>query len=146
MRKPHNPNHPAIHSRLVLPPRNPKRWVASRKARVVAAVLAGDITAEAACRRYSLGPDELQQWITAFRHIGELGLRAGRRGPDAKPRFQTRFEVVPEGATWMVVDLETARPAIAEDVALNGLMLREATALANALNYLHRTLWKAVRQ
>jgi transposase-like protein len=130
---------------MVLPPGDVGRWVASRKAQVVAAILTGAITVEDACTRYSLGEDELQQWIAAFRDVGEDGLRSRRHRREYKTRYQQRFEVAPEGATWMVVDLETRRTAIAEDVALNGLMLREAVALAEALNFLHRRLWKAVR-
>src|SRR5215472_11492303 len=42
-----------------LPPPTTKRWVARRKAAVVAAVLAGVITVEEACRRYQLSEEEL---------------------------------------------------------------------------------------
>jgi Protein of unknown function (DUF1153) len=41
-----------IRSMTELPPLNTRRWVARRKAAVVAAVLSGMITLEEACRRY----------------------------------------------------------------------------------------------
>ena len=45
-----------------LPPPNTRRWVIRRKAAVVAAVRAGDITLEEACRRYQLSEAEFLSW------------------------------------------------------------------------------------
>ncbi|MBV9374086.1 MAG: DUF1153 domain-containing protein [Alphaproteobacteria bacterium] len=67
-----------------LPPPNTKRWVARRKAAVLAALREGAITLEEACRRYELSEEELQSWQRAFDAHGLPGLRAtrlqGRRG------------------------------------------------------------------
>jgi transposase-like protein len=59
-----------------LPPPNTRRWVARRKAAVVAAVSSGMITVEDACRRYQMSEEEFFAWRRAFEHSGLLGLRA----------------------------------------------------------------------
>ena len=59
-----------------LPPANTKRWVARRKAAVVAAVLNGKITLGEACRRYQLSEEEFLTWQRAFEAHGLHGLRA----------------------------------------------------------------------
>ena len=68
-----------------LPPPNTKRWVIRRKAAVVAAVRASEITVEEACRRYQLSEEEFFAWQRAFETHGLAGLRATRvqqyRGP-----------------------------------------------------------------
>ena len=61
-----------------LPSPNTRRWVARRKAAVVAAVSSGMITLEEACRRYHMSEEELLAWQCAFENYGILGLRAGR--------------------------------------------------------------------
>lgn len=61
-----------------LPPRNTTRWVARRKAEVVAGVRAGLITLEEACRRYALSLDEFLSWQQMFDEHGLRGLRATR--------------------------------------------------------------------
>jgi transposase-like protein len=65
--------------RNVLPPPNTRRWVASRKAAVVAAVSSGMITIEDACRRYQMSEEELLAWQRAFETYGIAGLRQKRR-------------------------------------------------------------------
>lgn len=62
----------------VLPPPNTKRWVVRRKAAVVAAVRAGVITFEEACRRYQLSEEEFLAWQRAFEAYGLRGLRTTR--------------------------------------------------------------------
>ena len=59
-----------------LPPPNTKRWVARRKAAVLAALHSGAITIEEACRRYALSEEELHAWQRAFDAHGLSGLRA----------------------------------------------------------------------
>ena len=59
----------------LLPPTT-KRWVARRKAAVVAAVLAGVITIEEACCRYQLSEEEFLAWQRAFEAHGLRGLSA----------------------------------------------------------------------
>ncbi|HEU0223562.1 MAG TPA: DUF1153 domain-containing protein [Paracoccaceae bacterium] len=62
-------------SRADLPPADTKRWVARRKAAVVAAVNGGLISAEEACRRYSLSMEELDSWRQAVAKHGARALR-----------------------------------------------------------------------
>ncbi len=59
-----------------LPPADTSRWVASRKAEVVAGVRAGLISLEEACRRYSLSVDEFLSWRRRLDEHGLDGLRA----------------------------------------------------------------------
>ena len=61
-----------------LPPANTNRWVARRKAAVVAALSSGALTMEEACRRYALSKEELLDWQRAFEAHGLPGLRAAR--------------------------------------------------------------------
>ncbi len=61
-----------------LPPRDTKRWVASRKAAVVAAVRERLITPEEACARYALTREELESWRIALDEHGVGALRATR--------------------------------------------------------------------
>jgi hypothetical protein len=61
-----------------LPPPDTDRWVARRKAAVLAALRRRDITMEEACRRYALSEEELLAWQRAFDVHGLPGLRATR--------------------------------------------------------------------
>ncbi len=61
-----------------LPPVETKRWVASRKAAVVAAIRQNIITEEEACRRYGLSMEELESWRSALEEYGVGALRATR--------------------------------------------------------------------
>ena len=61
-----------------LPPPN-TRWVMRRKADLLAAVNAGLISSEEACRRYALSADELANWKVAMDRFGLRGLRASGR-------------------------------------------------------------------
>jgi hypothetical protein len=54
------------------------RWVARRKAQVVAAVNGGLLTAGDACGRYRLTPEELTSWQNAYRRYGMRGLLTTR--------------------------------------------------------------------
>ena len=60
------------------PPLNPRRWTIRRKASVLAAVQAGNITPEEACLLYELSEEELASWQRAFEAHGLAGLRATR--------------------------------------------------------------------
>ena len=70
-----------------LPPSSTRRWVARRKAQVVAAVHAGLLTLDQACQRYSLSMDEFLAWQHAFTANGIRGLRAtkGKEAAEAVP-------------------------------------------------------------
>lgn len=61
-----------------LPPPNTKRWVVRRKAEVVAAVRAGLISLEDACKRYTLSVEEFASWQQLVEQYGVRGLRATR--------------------------------------------------------------------
>lgn len=59
-----------------LPTPGNERWVAGRKANVVAAVRGGLITLEEVCSRYRLTPEEFLSWRRSIDKHGMLGLRA----------------------------------------------------------------------
>ena len=61
-----------------LPPANTKRWVARRKAQVVAGVRAGLMTLEDACTRYTLTVEEFLSWADSVDRHGIRGLRVTR--------------------------------------------------------------------
>lgn len=61
-------------TRADLPPIETRRWVASRKARVVRAVAHGLLTRHDAIERYSLSEEEFSLWETAIDRHGEKGL------------------------------------------------------------------------
>ena len=61
-----------------LPPVDTKRWVASRKAAVVAAIRERLLSEEEACKRYGLSREELESWRTALDEHGVGALRATR--------------------------------------------------------------------
>jgi hypothetical protein len=61
-----------------LPPPETQRWVARRKAEVVAAVRAGLLNLEEACTRYNLSTEEFMGWEAAIEKHGLGGLRVTR--------------------------------------------------------------------
>ena len=61
-----------------LPPPGTKRWVARRKAEVVAGVHRGLITLDEACRRYHLSCNEFHSWQRLLETHGLQGLRTTR--------------------------------------------------------------------
>jgi transposase-like protein len=61
-----------------LPAPETRRWVARRKAQVVAAVRAGKLSLEDACRRYSLSAEEFGAWAQAIDRHGPSALRVTR--------------------------------------------------------------------
>lgn len=61
-----------------LPPRDTKRWVARRKAQIVAAVRGGLLSIEEACERYALTMDEFMAWQRLIERHGLPGLRVTR--------------------------------------------------------------------
>ena len=61
-----------------LPPTSTKRWVARRKAEVVAAVRGGLLSLQDACRRYSLSEDEYLSWERLIDDHGLKGLHTTR--------------------------------------------------------------------
>jgi len=61
-----------------LPEPNTSRWVASRKAQVVAAVNSGLLSISQACQRYDLSLEEFASWQRSIEREGLNGLRATR--------------------------------------------------------------------
>ena len=61
-----------------LPAPDTSRWVARRKAQVVAAVQGGLISLDEACSRYALTTEEFLTWRDAVKRFGVPGLRATR--------------------------------------------------------------------
>lgn len=64
-----------ILTRETLPPPHTTRWVASRKAQVVAAVQAGLLSLDEALSRYNLSLAEYYSWEDAMDRSGVAGLR-----------------------------------------------------------------------
>ncbi len=62
-------------SRADLPPADTRRWVASRKALVVKAVVYGLIPQSEALERYALSEEEFSNWRQAIEVHGEKALR-----------------------------------------------------------------------
>ena len=62
-------------TRSDLPPTDTQRWVARRKATVVAAVDNGLIEATEACKMYHISDEELDLWRAAVRKHGAAALR-----------------------------------------------------------------------
>lgn len=65
----------SVLSRADLPPPETRRWVASRKAIVVRAVVYGLITQSEALERYALSEEEFALWFTAIQRHGEQALK-----------------------------------------------------------------------
>ncbi len=61
-----------------LPPRDCSRWIARRKAEVVAAVNGGLLSIREACDRYDLTLEEFASWQRAVEREGLAGLRVTR--------------------------------------------------------------------
>lgn len=73
-------------TRESLPPRNTTRWVASRKAQVVAAVQGGLLTLEEVMSRYNLSLEEFYSWQRAMDRAGVSGLRVAWSQQDRAER------------------------------------------------------------
>ena len=63
---------------IELPSENVQRWTALRKAAVVNAIDAGELTREEICRRYQISLEELLSWERAYESRGVLGLHSTR--------------------------------------------------------------------
>ena len=65
----------SILNRADLPAPETRRWVASRKAVVVKAVIYGLIPEKEALERYDLSEEEFAMWRTAVERHGDQGLK-----------------------------------------------------------------------
>ena len=75
-----------VMTRADLPPRDTRRWVASRKAAVVRAVAHGLLTTEEALKTYGLSKEELEGWTLAVKSHGVAALKATAVQRFRKPR------------------------------------------------------------
>jgi len=66
----------SVMTKADLPPRNTRRWVASRKAAVVRGVIYNLISKDEALERYQLSEDEFMEWVRAVTEHGEAALKA----------------------------------------------------------------------
>ncbi|PZX11073.1 DUF1153 domain-containing protein [Celeribacter halophilus] len=66
----------SIMTRADLPPKETRRWVASRKALVVKGVVYGLIPLSEALKTYGLSEEEFNSWKTAISEHGEAALKA----------------------------------------------------------------------
>jgi Protein of unknown function (DUF1153) len=62
-----------------LPPSGRIRWVARRKAELIAAVSGGLLTMDEACRRYAISAEEFTDWERRYVRRGLSGLRVSVR-------------------------------------------------------------------
>ncbi len=65
-------------TRADLPPTDTRRWVASRKSKVVAAVQHGLVSRKWALEQYGLSEEEFDLWVSAALAHGENGLKVTR--------------------------------------------------------------------
>ncbi len=65
-----------IMTRADLPDVRTRRWVASRKAAVVRAVVYGLLTQREALERYQISEEEFMEWVRAVSDHGEQALKA----------------------------------------------------------------------
>ncbi len=86
------PSHEIL-TRESLPPADTTRWVASRKAQVVAAVETGLMTIDEVMRRYRLSLEEFYSWQRAMDRAGVPGLRVAWSQQDRALRRQSREAV-----------------------------------------------------
>jgi hypothetical protein len=77
-------------TRETLPPPSTTRWVASRKAQVVAAVEGGLMTIDEVMTRYNLSPEEFYGWQRALHTAGVSGLRVAWTQHDRAARRRPR--------------------------------------------------------
>ena len=75
-----------IITRDSLPPADTSRWVASRKAQVVAAVETGLMTIDEVMLRYQLSLEEFYSWQRAMDRAGVPGLRVSWSQQDRTAR------------------------------------------------------------
>ena len=79
-----------IITREALPPADTSRWVASRKAQVVAAVESGLMTIDEVMLRYRLSLEEFYSWQRAMDRAGVSGLRVAWSQQDRAARRHHR--------------------------------------------------------
>lgn len=96
-----------------LPPGNTTRWVARRKAEVVAAVDGGLLTVEEVLQRYELSLEEFMGWRQAMDRAGVPGLRVAhiQREREMQRHDPARFRRQPDMPRLLRQDGPSARTA-----------------------------------
>lgn len=96
-----------------LPPGNTTRWVARRKAEVVAAVDGGLLTVDEVLRRYELSLEEFMGWRQAMDRAGVPGLRVAhiQREREMRRHDPARFRRQPDLPRLLRQDGPSARTA-----------------------------------
>jgi capsule polysaccharide export protein KpsC/LpsZ len=82
--------HAEVLTRDSMPASGTTRWVASRKAQVVAAVEGGLMTIDEVMARYNLSPEEFYGWQRALHTAGVPGLRVAWAQHDRAARRRPR--------------------------------------------------------
>jgi hypothetical protein len=106
-----------------LPSPEIRYWVPRHKVAVVAAVQAGSLTIDEACKRYMLSQEEFQSWKTTIDQYGVVGLRATPR----ERRRTPRQAVSAAGTASLYAD--TAVECIITNISDVGARLRFGVAL-----------------
>ncbi len=101
-----------------LPDAGTQRWMAWKKARVLAAIQTGALSLEEACRRYVLTAEEVQTWHESFAADGVDGLKMRRL---AERRTSARRKVS-EPAT-AVLDSKDQLECVITDIGGQGARL-----------------------
>lgn len=94
--------HAEVLTRDSLPPADTTRWVASRKAQVVAAVEGGLMSIEEVMHRYNLSFEEFAGWRRAMDRAGVAGLRVAWAQHD---RAQRRIDSGARGSAARVLEV-----------------------------------------
>jgi len=79
-----------VMTRADLPPADTRRWVASRKAAVVRAVVSGLISKNEAKSLYSLSEEEIDGWIDAVSEHGLDALKTTALKKYRQPKIEMR--------------------------------------------------------
>jgi hypothetical protein len=79
-----------------LPAAKTRRWVARRKAEVIAAVRGGLLNLNQACERYQISGEEFVAWDRAYERNGLSGLRACRSRSKSNGVTSAPDRVIPD--------------------------------------------------
>ena len=75
-----------------LPPKNLKRWIARRKAEILAAVEGGLLSESEACAHYNISREEFAGWLKYYEQEGLPGLRARAKARGARQIDRSEVE------------------------------------------------------
>jgi hypothetical protein len=78
----------SVLTRADLPPRETRRWVASRKAILVKAVACGLVPLDEVLKSYDLSAEEFGLWADAIKNHGEVALKVTGLQKYRQPRVE----------------------------------------------------------